>query len=65
MVLFTREQDYFSTYPLLSDSWNCGYSKAVDCYSDQVSKPHQHPFDEYTIVILGQYTAIIDKEKLY
>lgn len=30
------------------------------CYSDQVSKTHQHSFDEYTVVVSGQYTAIID-----
>lgn len=35
------------------------------CYADQVSKPHQHPFDEYTIVISGRYTAIIDGKKQY
>jgi quercetin dioxygenase-like cupin family protein len=34
------------------------------CYSDQVSKPHQHSFDEYTIVVSGQYTAIIDGKEM-
>lgn len=34
------------------------------CYSDQVSKPHQHPFDEYTVVVAGQYTAIIDGKEI-
>jgi Uncharacterized conserved protein, contains double-stranded beta-helix domain len=34
------------------------------CHSDQVSKPHKHPFDEYTIVVSGQYTAIIDGKEI-
>ncbi len=34
------------------------------CHSDQVSKIHQHPFDEYTIVVSGQYTAIIDGKEI-
>lgn len=34
------------------------------CNSDQVSKPHKHLFDEYTVVISGQYTAIIDDKEI-
>ncbi len=34
------------------------------CYSDQVSKPHQHRFDEYTIVVSGQYIAMIDGKEI-
>ncbi len=34
------------------------------CYSDQISKPHQHSFDEYTVVVSGQYTAIIDEKEI-
>lgn len=34
------------------------------CYSNQVSNPHQHPFDEYTVVLSGQYTAIIDGKEI-
>ena len=44
---------------------NDGSQMAIwTCYSDQVSKAHQHPFDEYTIVVSGQYTAIIDGKEI-
>ena len=29
-------------------------------YADRTSEPHSHDFDEYTVCISGQYTAIID-----
>lgn len=34
------------------------------CYSDRVSKEHKHEFDEYTVVVCGQYTAIIDGKEI-
>lgn len=30
------------------------------CHSDQVSRLHQNPFDEYMVCVEGQYTALID-----
>ncbi len=30
------------------------------CHSDRESKKHCHPFDEYTIVITGQYTVCLE-----
>ena len=29
-------------------------------YSDRVSVPHTHDFDEYMVCVAGQYTVIID-----
>ncbi|MEI6100983.1 MAG: cupin domain-containing protein [Eubacteriales bacterium] len=29
------------------------------CNSAQVSKKHTHPFDEYTVCIDGEYTAVV------
>ena len=34
------------------------------CHTDQVSKIHSHPFDEYTTVVSGQYIAIIDGKEI-
>ena len=33
------------------------------CHSDQVSKQHSHPFDEYLLCISGRYVAYVGTEK--
>lgn len=33
------------------------------CYSDQISKQHIHPFDEYMVCIAGQYIGYIEEEE--
>ncbi|MBN2488220.1 MAG: cupin domain-containing protein [Methanosarcinaceae archaeon] len=33
------------------------------CHSEQVSKKHKHPFDEYMVCISGQYTVFMDNKK--
>lgn len=30
------------------------------CFSDRVSEKHRHDFNEYTVVVSGQYTACFD-----
>ncbi len=32
------------------------------CYQNRVSKEHTHDFDEYFVVVQGQYTVIIGEE---
>ena len=32
------------------------------CHSDQVSKQHSHPFDEYMVCVSGQYVARVGNE---
>ena len=27
------------------------------CYADRASKPHMHDFDEYVVIVAGEYTA--------
>ena len=34
------------------------------CYEDRKSAEHCHDFDEYTVCISGQYTAIIDGKEI-
>ena len=34
------------------------------CYSDRVSNEHSNDFDEYTICVDGQYTAIIEGKEI-
>lgn len=34
------------------------------CNSAQVSKPHRHEFDEYTLVVSGCFTAEIDGKQI-
>jgi len=33
------------------------------CRSDQVSRVHQNPFDEYMVCVEGQYTALVDDKE--
>ena len=33
-------------------------------YSDRISKEHKHDFDEYTVCVSGQYSAIIDGKEI-
>jgi quercetin dioxygenase-like cupin family protein len=34
------------------------------CYSDRESKKHKHDFDEYTIIVSGQYTACLEDREI-
>ncbi len=34
------------------------------CFSDRISKEHQHDFDEYIVCIKGQYTVIMNGKEI-
>jgi quercetin dioxygenase-like cupin family protein len=34
------------------------------CNQDRISREHQHNFDEYVLCVAGQYTAILNGEKM-
>jgi quercetin dioxygenase-like cupin family protein len=34
------------------------------CYQDRDSKEHTHNFDEYFVVVEGQYTLLVDGEEI-
>ena len=34
------------------------------CYSNRESKQHRHDFDEYTVVVSGQYTICFEDEEI-
>jgi len=35
-----------------------------ECHSDQISKKHSHDFDEWTIIVSGEYTAIFEDKEI-
>ena len=34
------------------------------CHSDRESKKHKHDFDEYTVIVAGQYTACFEDKEI-
>jgi quercetin dioxygenase-like cupin family protein len=34
------------------------------CTEDRVSKPHEHPFDEYVLVVEGRCTAVVEGKRI-
>lgn len=35
-----------------------------ECHADKISKEHSHPFDEYMVVVSGEYTAMLDGDEV-